>query len=211
MQRINHSMKMTRSRQSASRHTFATALTTPLLVAVLVLVSPTLANASLSAAVSNLMRSLYFRKAIPPADTEAESMKALIAAAAKLANNKRHYQHPDEGGSSFAAGLDPGKPEPFLTIQFGTADSPVPDGQYKDYGLPYAEHKALGISWGWNCDLDELDSAREREVGDNIYLRSFIIPDRRGKCHASAPIWSISLPAGNYTVKVRLVCESITS
>jgi rhamnogalacturonan II specific xylosyltransferase len=91
-------------------------------------------------------------------------------------------------------------PPPILSMKFGTKDSPTAKGQHKDYGLIFAPHEA-GLSWGWNCDLHRIGSNRERTIGDDI-LRSFIIPDRHDKCKTKTPIWQISLPPGNYTVRV---------
>ena len=89
-------------------------------------------------------------------------------------------------------------PAPIVTINFGSHDSPTRDGELKDYGLEYAEKSDLGLSWGWNCDLQRLSSTRDRASGEE-YLRSMIIPDRHGNCKAPLK-WEISLPAGDYTV-----------
>ena len=94
-------------------------------------------------------------------------------------------------------------PPPILTVQFGEKNSPVPDGQQKDYGLEFHDHSSLGISWGWNCDLNKLLCGRTRAKGDDKYLKTFVIPDRHGKCpNAPAPaVWQVSIPPGDYTVK----------
>lgn len=94
--------------------------------------------------------------------------------------------------------------EPFLTIKFGTETSPVKEGQYKDFGRLYEEHPAVGISWGWNCDLASRGDSRVRKSGSDQFLKSFIIPDRHSTCKAIECTWSISIPPGEYTIKIRL-------
>ena len=147
------------------------------------------AGFALGAAIAKLVSYATNSKPLPHADAATESLGYLV----------------DHRDSKLAGSEAAPESEPILTIKFGTKDSPVPEGQYKDYGLPYQKHPALGLSWGWNCDLDSLEGARERtRGGSDLYLRSFVIPDRHAQCQGiETPIWRISLPAGEYTVRVR--------
>jgi len=156
-------------------------------VFIIAVLLPSAVLAGLLDTVSKLVSSLSLTKPFRSQNSADESLESFI--------------HSDSDVES--AHANPAPP-PFLTIKFGTKDSPVAPDQYKDYGTKYAEHPAMGISWGWNCDLHELSSTRERNVGDK-YLRSFIIPDRHGQCKVTEPTWSIALPAGEYTVKIRSV------
>jgi len=93
-------------------------------------------------------------------------------------------------------------PPPIIAINFGTADSPIGPGQHKDSGQLFEQHPEVGYGWGWNCDLQEVDSTRAREnVEVDVAMRSVVIPDRHHKC-VYEPSWSIDLKPGNYTVKV---------
>jgi hypothetical protein len=182
-------------------------------------------GSSMSVAVQNLVRSAYFRNPVPHVDAALQSLKALQEQKA-AASFGRGGGSNSSGNTPTAGGLYGGAvpaaatvanatadadaaapPQPFLTIQFGPAEMTVPEGSYRDAGTPYARHDALGVSWGWNCDLDKLQSLRMRDVGEPQVLRGFVIPDRQGTC-SRAPIWSISLPEGEYTIKIRSVGRS---
>ena len=91
---------------------------------------------------------------------------------------------------------------PLFSINFGTEESTVAPSQYKDYGLPYNMHEEAGyMKWGWNCDLHAIHSTRERRVPGSPELKAFVIPDRHNKC-VDPLVWRISIPAGDYTVRI---------
>jgi hypothetical protein len=92
-------------------------------------------------------------------------------------------------------------PPPVISVKFGHRSSNVAAGQYLDYGAPYAvRDNATGMRWGWNCNLDRLLSTRDG--GGTSSLRSLVVVDRLGKCKLSPTTWRISVPPGDYTVRI---------
>lgn len=147
------------------------------------MIASVVSDSSASQVASHIANSVH-ESAAPKGSIAEQSLEKLMA--------QRKDSDADTQGKS--------TPVPILTIHFGHKDSPVPEGAQQDYGQLFHENSTLGLGWGWNCDLHKIGSTRERDVGDK-YLRSFVIPDRHGKCAVSVPVWRVSLPAGSYTVR----------